>query len=492
MDETTRLSVEALLLSHPEIAKVSVVFEEAADGRDYSVAYAVVQPGCLSETSARKCQTTESETRVSQWKKSFDLAYRPTIRDPRPSFAGWKSSYTNKPIPEQEMQEWLDATTARILSLHPRNVIEVGCGVGLLVEAVAPKCMSYRGYDVSPIAVASLQTYVSSKSELHHVALSEGEAADLCDEPAGSADTVIINSVIQYFPDIDYLRYVIGEAVRVVGDKGRIFIGDVRHFGLLPLFHSAVQLAKAPSDATARWLRRRVDLAVEQERELAVSPEFFLDLHDTFPQLSHVEVLLRRGTAHNELTRYRYDVILHVGGHPLPLPAAELEWQAQEDPIKYLRNQIEEGSLGSLIIKNIPNKRLSKDIAALQQLSLEDDGQLAEAIRVELNEKPEVGIDPEDFSTLAQKGGFDVRVSPSSCATEGQYDVMIAGHQGETGTSAGLHKKWAVTERLATDPLSAAYKQRLGSHLHDMLRAELAEEVLPAAVIVVEALPRGV
>jgi SAM-dependent methyltransferase len=158
-----------------------------------------------------------------------------------------------------------------------------------------------------------LREFAASKPELRHVELFEREATDLDDQASGSADTVVINSVIQYFPDIDYLRTVIEKAARVVSSGGRIFIGDVRHLGLLSLFHGAVQFAKAPSEASARWLKRRVSLAVEQDRELVIDPQFFLELPDSIPGIAGVEILLKRGQAHNELTRYRYDVVLHVG-----------------------------------------------------------------------------------------------------------------------------------------------------------------------------------
>jgi len=61
-------------------------------------------------------------------------------------------------------------------------------------------------------------------------------------------DTVILNSVVQYFPNIDYLRLVLERAVDLVSPGGRIFVGDVRPFGLLRVFHSSVQLARATGD----------------------------------------------------------------------------------------------------------------------------------------------------------------------------------------------------------------------------------------------------
>jgi SAM-dependent methyltransferase len=305
---SARSEVEALLLAHPDVIDASLINEEGPDGHSYVVPHA----GRMKEAKTR-IYLADRDKRVAQWRKAFDQVYRIGPGDHAPTFVGWTSSYTNKPLPETEMREWLDCTIERIMSLRPEKVLEIGCGVGLLVQELAPKCGVYRGTDLSLVAIGRLREFVASKPELRHVELFEREATNFDEQTPGSVDTVVINSVIQYFPDIHYLRTVLEGAARVVSPGGRIFIGDVRHLGLLPLFHGAVQLAKAPPKASARWLKRKVSLAVEQDRELVIDPQFFLELPGSNPRISGVEILLKRGQAHNELTRYRYDVVLHVG-----------------------------------------------------------------------------------------------------------------------------------------------------------------------------------
>lgn len=200
--------VEALL-THPAVAGASIVLDEAPDGRRYPVAYVVAHADPAHRASADVC-AAERERKLSQWKRAFDQAYRPRVDDPAPSFIGWTSCYTNRPLPDAEMREWLSCTVDRILALGPERVLEIGCGVSLLVEQVAPRCAACLGTDLSSVAVASLRDFASLKPDLAHVELIEREAADLVDRPARSSDTVIINLVVQYFPDIDYLRGVIG------------------------------------------------------------------------------------------------------------------------------------------------------------------------------------------------------------------------------------------------------------------------------------------
>jgi multiple sugar transport system permease protein len=58
-------------------------------------------------------------------------------------------------------------------------------------------------------------------------------ADDLDGFEAESFDTVVINSVVQYFPDVNYLWAVLQAAVRMVTPGGTIFVGDVRSLPML-------------------------------------------------------------------------------------------------------------------------------------------------------------------------------------------------------------------------------------------------------------------
>ena len=57
---------------------------------------------------------------------------------------------------------------------------------------------------------------------------------------------------------------------------------------------------------------------------MLIDPAFFFALKAAIPAISHVEIQIKRGSYHNEFTRFRYDVLLHVGGTE---PVAAIEWQ---------------------------------------------------------------------------------------------------------------------------------------------------------------------
>jgi SAM-dependent methyltransferase len=405
---------------------------------------------------------------------------------------GWTSSYTNKPIPETEMREWLDRTVERIVALAPDRILEIGCGVGLLVQALAPRCRTYCATDLSPIAVSRLHAFVATRAELRHVELLEREATNFDDLARGSVNMVVLNSVAQYFPDIEYLRTVLDGAARVVASGGHIFIGDVRHLGLLPVFHGAVQLAKAPPEASVRWLKRKVSLAVEQERELVIDPQFFLGLSGSIRRITDVEILLKRGSIDSELARYRYDVLLHVDGAK-PCSRQEVEWKARGDTVAGLLSRFDAQQLPAIRITDVPNSRVARDLAAVRLLWSADDRQLVKDLRKRTAEEVSTGTDPEDFWKLSDTPARAVRVGWSPHAADGCFDVALVDRG--RGPYVPLLQRAANSSSepsrlpLSTDPLAAAFMQQLGLELGKILRDRLPEPLLPAAVLAVNEMP---
>ena len=84
---------------------------------------------------------------------------------------GWQSSYTDQPIPPDEMREWLAHTMERILALQPQHVLEIGCGTGMLLARVAPHCASYVGLDFSRTALDHIRTMQQTVAGLDRVTL---------------------------------------------------------------------------------------------------------------------------------------------------------------------------------------------------------------------------------------------------------------------------------------------------------------------------------
>ena len=94
----------------------------------------------------------------------------------------------------------------------------------------------------------------------------------------GHFDTIILNSVVQYFPNAGYLAEVIDNALDLLAPGGALFIGDVRNHTLQGALQTAVALARTPptlDGIDGAEIRQRVQHAVLGEAELLLAPEFF-------------------------------------------------------------------------------------------------------------------------------------------------------------------------------------------------------------------------
>ncbi|MCG1040698.1 hypothetical protein KQH52_14625, partial [Mycetohabitans sp. B7] len=132
--------------------------------------------------------------------------------------------------------------------------------------------------------------------------------------PSGYFDTIVINSVVQYFPSASYLMEVVRQAMDLLVPGGRVFIGDVRNLNLLNCFTTAVQLHQADSATDDRSsVGRRIQQALLAEKELLLAPAFFSALPDSIDTIAAVDIELKRRDYDNELSRYRYDVVLRKG-----------------------------------------------------------------------------------------------------------------------------------------------------------------------------------
>lgn len=228
--------IESALMEHTDVALAAAILREDDPGRPRLVAY--VQP---AETSGR--EKAQSVGWQAQWEVLFGEAIRQAASDGRDigSIDSIITGWTGETSLENEVEEWITSTVARLASLHPCRVLEIGCGTGQILLRLAPNTAEYTGTDFIQSAVDSL---TARTCNLPHVTLRCQPADDFTGIAENHYDTVIINSVIQYFPGDDYLRDVIEGARRALCDEGRIFLGDLQSASLLACHHTARQLAQ--------------------------------------------------------------------------------------------------------------------------------------------------------------------------------------------------------------------------------------------------------
>lgn len=473
--------VEAVLAGHPGVAQAAVVVREDRPGQKRLVGYVVP-----AEESA-DAGPADGADRVGEWQEIYDSLYSDVARARfGEDFSGWNSSYDGEPIPLAQMREWRDATVARIRELRPRRVLEIGVGTGLLMSRLAPHCDSYWGTDLSGQVIEALRRLVGQDAELaDRVELRAGAADDTADLPSGFFDTVIINSVTQYFPDAHYLADVLAKAVGLLVPGGSVFVGDVRNLRLLRCFHTDVRLRQAELPADPGAVHAAVEHGMVREKELLVDPAFFTELAAGLPDRVGSEVRVKRGRAVNELTRYRYDAVLRklAPEEQEPLPVRELPWGQDvctlDDLAALLRT---DPPCGDVLLTGVSDSRLAPVADALRAL----EGGTGR-VRA-LSARDDTDTDTlERLHELADELGL--RASATwSAADDGTLDVLLTPRR--PGSVSGVPSgAGAPLSSLVNAPASARDTGALVSSVRAYLRERLPDYLVPAATVVLESLP---
>src|SRR5450631_4027290 len=223
---------------------------------------------------------------------------------------------------------------------------------------IAPDCDKYLATDFSQKAISRLEQITQGR--LPQVSLSQREGVNFEGIGADEFDTVVINSVAQYFPSIEYLTEVLEGATRAVAPGGRIFVGDNRSLPLLEAFHPAIQLYQSPDSLSREQLYQRAQKRVGQDEELVIDPGFFHALQQRIAKISRVEVQVKRGRHHNEMSEFRYDVVLHIGEESAASgDCTWLDWQKHKLSLEALRRNLRETGPELLGITGVPNARVA-------------------------------------------------------------------------------------------------------------------------------------
>ena len=483
--------IEHHLRLHPGVRDACVTAAEIGNGGHKQLVAYLVPDLRASDPDALSCA---AEEHVEEWRSVFDATYEEGARPSEGGFdwAGWNSALTQEAIPEAEMREWLSAIVQVIRGGPVDRVLEIGVGNGLLLLAMARHCKTYWGTDISQAGLDHVARKIAGlgrdKEQVRLFCLPGHRIAEL---PEATFDTVILNSVVQYFPGPEYFLDVVRSCLERVADGGRLVLGDLRNLDLLEGYHAALQILRAGAEATTSEVLGRAEWAVRAEDELCVSPRFVSLLRREFPRIRGVDVLLKRGAATNELTAFRYDMVLFVGGEESNAGTGArtvVEAPASDDRFEAM---LEELGPKELLVQRVLNARLTGYSAALAMLRSERPDAPVGPVQGALRKAH--GSDPEVWCGIAERLGYRVKATYSGTDGPDRFDLLVY-----PASTSGADQRRAFTAprtdalvrgECTTFPLLDRLTRQLVADLPAFLRKRLSEYMLPSVYVVLGELP---
>ncbi|MFD4371344.1 amino acid adenylation domain-containing protein [Streptomyces sp. NPDC058486] len=468
--------IEARLAGHPRVSAAAVTVREDRDGDRRLVAYVRREP-----TAPASADRPSDAERVAAWRRVHDAV--PAEDAPMPfgeDFRGWNSSYDGSPLPPEHLREWRDETVRSIRALRPRRVLELGVGSGLLLSQLAPETESYWGLDLAPRVIERLRRQVEERPEpAGRVVLHSRPADDHEGVPRGYFDVVVLNSVVQYFPSGRYLARVLKLAADALASGGAVFVGDVRHLGLMDTFHGALASHSPDTVPGSGEHRRAVARGMATEPELLVDPAYFRTLtageEGPGPLFASCDVRLKRGSHHNELTRYRYDAVLrrtddtrpHIGA------VAELRWGTDVRTPEALADALWERARKAVSVRltGVPNARLAGDLRAS-------------------GGTPDTGPDPEGLACLGERLGYRVALRWSATPGPDHLDAEYTFGERHFPAAPGSESRAGVgPEQYVNVPFAASGDAELVASVAAWAAAYLPSPMVPSEVVVLDEFP---
>ena len=501
-----RSEITSYLESLPEVARASVTTvaagpEAGEDGGTPDGGTELVAHLALSDDTA--------QAGSPDWaRKLFEeiWAARSTEDDPTLNPEGWNSPQTGEYLTAAEMREWSDTAFRRILALRPANVLEIGCKTGALMFRLAPRCATYTATDLSERALAHIRDHRDwLASKVDDVTLLRRAADDISGFGAGQFDTVILNSVVQYFPTEAYLEEVLRGALSVLAPGGHIYLGAVRSLPFLPALFLPGQLAQLDQDDDAAALRKLVADRAGREEELAIDPGYFTALSGRLAGLGEVYLLPCVGRSRNELTGFRYDVVLRAGEPAEPAAVTCAGWHADAlSPERVAGLLQQDGAPERLLLRAVPDARLCGRLNVLRGLA-ENAFRTAADVTAALAPgaaEPGGPVDPAHLAAVAAEAGYRALIQYAAGSPGDELDILLArnpagdgaGHErrapAPAGYPTGLGRRaipgGSLPRQVVNKPLRATRARTTAPRLRGHLQEHFPGYAVPGHLMIVE------
>jgi amino acid adenylation domain-containing protein len=206
--------------------------------------------------------------------------------------AGFNMRRSERPFDERDVLGYRDHVASFVLAATAAErpaILEIGCGSGLIVEALAPRASRYVAVDPSPVSVTrSQEGGVRAGGEVDGVVCFADEVAE---RVRGPFDVIVLASTVQFLPDLDYVIGVLESLLGLLADDGVIVLADL------------------------------IDPELGTNAGVRVSPQFIERLPEVLPGVARASVHRREAEALAGELAQRYDAVIRVvppGDRPAP------------------------------------------------------------------------------------------------------------------------------------------------------------------------------
>jgi hypothetical protein len=255
-------------------------------------------------------------------------------------------------------------------------------------------------------------------------------------------------------------------------------------------------LFQAPPAMSVAELRERVSKRIRLDEQLVLSPALFLALRQSWPEISRVELRPRQGRFDNEMTRYRFNAILHIGDAPAKSVNPKwISWQLERPTLESLAITLEKQNPESLAITEVPNRRIHQDILAFAELHTRSASETVGVFQNEIQAAANHAIDPRDLWTLGEILEYDVQISWAAARVDGSYDAVFTRknpHEPTHGAAVEWPEPATIHDDLAlyaNAPMKAIPREKLLQQLRDHCQQYSPQTSRPNDIILLHALP---
>lgn len=479
--------IEKVIQTHPSVKDNAVIARK--DDDNLRIVSYIVKDNDYQFVN----DVADDKQHVEQWESVFDNAYskEEEIVDETINATSWHSSYSGEKIALEEMDEWLSDTVKTIEKMKPRKVLEIGCGTGMVLFKVASNCEEYVGIDLSEVGLNYIREHLNG---LDNVRLYQKAADNLGELMNEKFDTIIINSVIQYFPSGQYLDNLLDNLLSMLTENGSLYLGDIRSYSLLENYHTSVELFKAEDSERIEKVKNKILNAVQAENELLLDTNYFLNLMQSKEKVTNVVTLQKHAKYENEMSKYRYNTIITTKSVKTTenIMRYEASNSISED---FICSILSESKNDVVIFEDLDTKRLAFENDAMKALADYVTNIITvKELKDNLRNKAEELFDPYNLLTKQVVNGFKGYALWNGHNVEGKYSLVFLNSLtlGEDITIEEVklperHVKF--TGKLYTNPMDWKNQSEYVPKMREYIQTKLPEYMVPSFFIILDELP---